>query len=152
MLNGIAENAFVNMVGWSFLHSMWQIAIIAGLLYLTTTAMRRSSANLRYLVSLFALILAFAAPVLTVELQSNSSNLPRQTSHPETASSTIGDEEQQIVLTRKLNGQVEKVPASDATTSASAQLGKRLSRIVPEILPWIVILWLAGVFGYTVRF
>src|SRR5258707_2062500 len=103
MLNGLAENSFVNMAGWSLLHSLWQIPIIAGLLYLTMTAMRRSSANYRYIASLFALVFAFAAPVLTVQFRTNSSDLMRLTSRPDTASTTTGDEAQQIVLTRKWN-------------------------------------------------
>src|SRR5882724_354019 len=151
MLNGLAANTFINMAGWSLLHSLWQIPIIAGLLFMAMIAMRRSSANLRYIVSLFALILAFAAPVLTVQFRTNYSDLMRPASRPETASATIGDEDQQIVLTRKWNLQAEKLSASDAKTSASARFGQTLTKTLPEILPWIVILWLAGVFVYTVR-
>src|SRR3977135_2911993 len=141
MLNGLAENSFVNMAGWSLLHSLWQIPIIAGLLHLTITAMLRSSANFRYIVSLFALVFAFAAPVLTVQFRTNSSDLMRPTNRPETASTTIGDEAQQIVLARRWNLRAEKLSASDATTSASARFGQTLTKTLPEILPWIVILW-----------
>ncbi|MDX6712011.1 MAG: hypothetical protein QOH96_3027, partial [Blastocatellia bacterium] len=151
MLNGLVENTFVNMAGWSLLHSLWQIPIIAGLLLMAMIAMRRSSANSRYIVSLFALILAFAAPVLTVQLRSSHNDLVRPASRPEAASSTVGDEQQQIILTRRLNGQDEKRAATDATTSASALLGQKLTKTLPAILPWIVILWLTGVFVYTVR-
>ncbi len=50
----------VERLGWVLLHIVWQGALIAALCALALAALRRSSANLRYLIA-FAALLAMAA-------------------------------------------------------------------------------------------
>ncbi|HEY0428194.1 MAG TPA: M56 family metallopeptidase [Pyrinomonadaceae bacterium] len=68
----LTNSSFVENLGWTLLHSIWQIALVALLLFLLLRALRPSSANARYLISLFALALALVLPILTfVNLSGN---------------------------------------------------------------------------------
>ncbi len=63
----------VENLGWTLLHSLWQIALVAFVLFLLLKIFRRSTANLRYWLSVFALIFSVALPVLTFyQLEKNS--------------------------------------------------------------------------------
>ncbi len=51
--------------GWTLLHSLWQIGLIAFVLFFLLKIFRGFSANVRYWISVFALVFAVAIPALT---------------------------------------------------------------------------------------
>src|SRR3954470_13882301 len=51
--------------GWTLVHALWQLALLAALAAGLLASMRRAAANSRYLASLFVLLLMAAAPVIT---------------------------------------------------------------------------------------
>lgn len=55
----------IENLGRTILHSIWQIALVASLLFLCLTVFRRFSAGVRYSISVGALALAVLLPVLT---------------------------------------------------------------------------------------
>ncbi len=76
ILENLADSQLIENLGWTLLHSIWQIAFVALWLFLALRAFAKSSANSRYLVSLFALCLAFLIPLTTfVWLSQNSANV-----------------------------------------------------------------------------
>ena len=74
----LIESKIIENLGWTLLHSVWQIAFVAVWLFLALRVFAKSSPNSRYLVALFALVLALALPVATfIWLAQNS--LPANT-------------------------------------------------------------------------
>lgn len=56
----IFNSTLVENLGWTLLHSVWQIALITLALFSALKILTKSAANSRYLVSLFALVLSLA--------------------------------------------------------------------------------------------
>src|SRR5687767_13179702 len=63
--NELLENSIIENLGWTLLHSLWQIALIALVLFLVLQILRSFPANVRYLAATFALLFAAALPVVT---------------------------------------------------------------------------------------
>jgi beta-lactamase regulating signal transducer with metallopeptidase domain len=64
----ILNHPLVREVGWTLLHSLWQGALIGLVFVVLRVALRRRSANMRYLAGCACLVLLAAAPVLTLLL------------------------------------------------------------------------------------
>ncbi|KKL79879.1 hypothetical protein LCGC14_2010360, partial [marine sediment metagenome] len=61
----ILSQPWSQRLGWSLLHFLWQGLVIAALLSVAMTALRRRSANLRYALACMALLVMVAAPIVT---------------------------------------------------------------------------------------
>ncbi|MEO6587815.1 MAG: M56 family metallopeptidase, partial [Pyrinomonadaceae bacterium] len=57
------NSKFVETIGWTLLHSLWQIALVAFVLFVLLKLLRGFPANFRYWLSVFALVFAVALPV-----------------------------------------------------------------------------------------
>lgn len=101
MLNSIEiPDALIDGLGWSLLHFVWQGAVIGALSAAMLMAMRRSSANARYLVAVATLALMGIAPIATTAWHVFQNS--------ETASRFESD---------------DRLLATDETNTASAQIG-----------------------------
>ncbi len=70
----LMNSKLVENTGWTLAHSVWQIALVALVLFFVLRVLRESSANARYLAAVFALVLATLLPVVTfVQISGNSS-------------------------------------------------------------------------------
>ena len=47
--SGILEASWAERIGWTLLHSLWQIALIAGVYAVVAAMLRKRSAQARYL-------------------------------------------------------------------------------------------------------
>ena len=65
----IINHPLTQQIGWAVLHSLWQGALIGVAFRLSLFALRRRSANARYLAGCLSLALLLAAPVATVLVQ-----------------------------------------------------------------------------------
>ena len=63
--SGILEATWAERVGWALLHSLWQIALIAGVYALVAALLRKRSAQARYLCGCAAMLAMLGAPVVT---------------------------------------------------------------------------------------
>ena|GEM_PF-3367071 len=54
-----------HVIGWTLVHSLWEIAAIALALQLATLAAKRAGSSVRYAVALVAMILCIALPLVT---------------------------------------------------------------------------------------
>src|ERR1017187_10488323 len=63
---GVFNHPLTRQIGWVLLHSLWQGACVGALFALLRFALRRRSANLRYLAGCLSLGVLLAAPVLTL--------------------------------------------------------------------------------------
>ena len=107
MTETLANAQLIENLGWTLLHSVWQIAFIALWLFAALRVFARSSANARYTVSLFALVLALALPTVTfVWLLQNS---------PETKQNVVAsDAETAAAFSEKIQPQENFAPLKNA--------------------------------------
>ena len=61
--SGFITEELAVRVGWTLIHSLWQIALIGGLFWGINRALERQSANLRYVVGCVAMLLMLVVPV-----------------------------------------------------------------------------------------
>lgn len=70
------ESKLVQDLGWTLIHSIWQIALISAVLFAAMKSFTKLSAETRYLLSVSALLLSFAMPAMTFIQFSRSANAP----------------------------------------------------------------------------
>jgi uncharacterized protein (TIGR03435 family) len=131
----LSSEAWVERLGWTLVHFLWQGLAIA-LLYAAANRVmaRRCSPNGRYLLACAALAAMMAAPLTTWELM-----------RPPAASPGAAY-------------QIRGVPPAPSTssTAGAATLPNSVRVTVPEVQPaqflaWVVVVWLAGAAALWVR-
>lgn len=131
----LSSEAWVERLGWTLVHFLWQGLAIA-LLYAAVDRVlaRRCSANGRYLLACTALTAMMAAPLITWE------SMGPPAANPGAAY------------------QVQGVPPAPSTSSnaGAATLPDSVRAMVPEVQPaeflaWVVVVWLAGAAALWVR-
>ncbi|HUT56621.1 MAG TPA: M56 family metallopeptidase, partial [Phycisphaerae bacterium] len=156
-------------LGWSLLHFLWQGIVIAALLSVAMTALRRRSANLRYALACMALVVMVAAPVATfcVISAGPTRDAPADPTGQETPDAAIdtGEHAPPAADVRPSGAPIlDSVPdAAPAEAPAEAILPvaspdadhlappvtigwtARASRFIQPALPWMVTAWVAGV-------
>jgi beta-lactamase regulating signal transducer with metallopeptidase domain len=118
-------------LGWTLLHFLWQGAMIAALLRIALTLMRRASAEARYLASCGAMAaaLAIAAGTFVVQIHSQAVPAPVYNSRAAGADSPGQPWGMPAVVVREFK-----------THSFSSSKGW-----LDAMLPWIVQAWIVGV-------
>ncbi len=123
-----------NAIGWALVHSIWEIAAIALLLFVATLALRRASSNVRYGIALVALCLCFASPIATYLVVAPKTApiqaIPTATFAPKLAKPTLHTQ-----------------APTFSTPSESASLSSRLEAYLPSV----VICWLIGLAVMSIR-
>jgi uncharacterized protein (TIGR03435 family) len=130
----LSSEAWVERLGWTLVHFLWQGLSIA-LLYTAArrTMVRRSSPNARYLLACAALAAMMAAPLVTWCLMQQPDASPGAAYH------------------------IRSIPPAPSTTRvAAATLPDSVRATVPSVQPeqflaWIVIVWLAGAAAFWFR-
>jgi uncharacterized protein (TIGR03435 family) len=130
----LSSEAWVERLGWTLVHFLWQGLSIA-LLFASARKMmgRRSSPNGRYLLACAALAAMMAAPLATWRLMQQPDASPAAAY------------------------QIRSIPPAPSTTAlAAATLPDSVRATVPSVQPaqflaWIVIVWLAGAAAFWVR-
>ncbi|MBA7479039.1 Type 3 secretion system secretin [subsurface metagenome] len=146
VLENILSQEIVQKLGWTLLHFVWQAAVVALLLAILLKVMRKSTANLRYIIACLALTLIVLLPVITIQLVPVS--VPQSAGHiePAPAPAVLSIEEmpaaETIVLEEPM--QLESV----APISADSWKQRTIETLEPA-LPYIVSGWLLGVFGLS---
>jgi beta-lactamase regulating signal transducer with metallopeptidase domain len=138
-------------LGWTLLHSLWQIALISGGLLLALQILRDRATNVRYAISVAALLISLILPVFTfIQISTGS-----------TANSV---KENMNATARRQNsnrGPFGEEQVYDAVTDASDDTGQSIATFaglrryldtqVPNALPFAVGLWLFGVAIFAMR-
>jgi beta-lactamase regulating signal transducer with metallopeptidase domain/HEAT repeat protein len=134
----------VQIVGWALIHSLWQGVLIAALLGVTLTMLRKAPAAWRHLACVIALVAMPAAPLLTsirsTAVRAATPALPATTGLLErngaNAPATLPDD----ARTTRLRG-----------NTAASLVGTRLRFDMDRLLPWLVAFWLFGVVVLSLR-
>jgi beta-lactamase regulating signal transducer with metallopeptidase domain len=123
----------VRMIGWALLHFVWQGGVVAVLLSIVFAICRRAS--LRYTAAVFALLLMVALPIATFVY------LNRPVAQ-ETSMQSAGDNAQVVTPKSVMPGRVPHHSTDVPASTAPAQ---------PQMMTWLVRLWMAGVVLFSLR-
>ena len=131
-------NGWLDTIGWTLVHFVWQGAMIGAVIAAVLAACQRSSSQARYLVACLGLAALLAAPIATaVMLRSSPSTSVLRS--PATFAAPAVD--------------TTSAPASrPAGTQIFASTAVRASAVVEPWLPLVVSAWLTGVLVLLARF
>jgi beta-lactamase regulating signal transducer with metallopeptidase domain len=153
------NHPFVETLGWSLIHFLWQGILVAMLAASLLAALKNASASARYVVACFAFVLMAIAPVATVLTM---------TSHKATnqGAATITNHEPPDAAVSAANGSLVQAPPLTATVALSpdempdAAAGVPLtatsesasnSETLTAWLATLVVGWLLGVTALSLR-
>lgn len=148
----LAEN-----VGWTLIHSLWQISLIAFLLFFSLQILKNASANLRYLFSVAALFLTVVMSTATFisflpsqKIKENSVSAVTNVNAPNNLVYESGGKNAPVKISSDfLSAEtIDKNRALDIRGS----LVNRAEDLLAETLPYVIWFWLFGVLFFSFRF
>lgn len=151
-INALVHQTIAQAIGWALLQFVWQGAIIGLGAAATLAALRRSAADVRYVVGAIALALMLTLPVVTA-LQRYGFVVSH--SAPETVAATLVAHDSRMPATASATASAFSLepavpPVPRATASALATEWSRLVR-TERALPIVMLVWLAGVVILSLR-
>ena len=154
-LENLMTSKLVETLGWTLIHSLWQIALIALVLYSALRFLRGFSANARYFAAVLALAFALVLPAATfIGLERNLSINPFQNEIAAAKTTERIDE--------KFRLPEELASAANAGTQSANSKNERVfgaiegfqnyfHKNMAAVLPFVVGLWLLGVSFFALR-
>ncbi len=137
-IESLLSEPFGQALGWTLLHFVWQGALVALLLALALYLLRRQTAQVRYVVACGAMLLMLALPALTLFLL-----------WPDPVATPVDH----------LAAAVTPAPAPEATPDTGAAAlatpatqGQGAASWLAAALPWLVLVWMAGVLTLSVGY
>ncbi|MHC4207064.1 MAG: M56 family metallopeptidase, partial [Planctomycetota bacterium] len=145
----ILSQEIVQKLGWTLLHLVWQAATIALLLGILLALLRKSTANLRYIIACAALGLIILLPIVTMQLVTVSTPQPITNIEPPPA--IVIPLTQQIREISVVETTIPEGPAQHEITGTVYKTSwkQRASDLLEPALPYLVSAWLLGVFGLS---
>lgn len=138
----LIDSEWVLALGWTLLHSLWQGAAIAILLALALIAMKKQPANSRYLAGIFSLAALLLAMVITFATIYTPESIPATEIDPVTAIAHVSVEvETTAHLPMDFNHD----------DGAQGSLFNTFTGYFEANMPFIILLYLIGVFVLTMR-
>lgn len=153
--NILINSHIVENLGWTLLHSLWQIALVAVVLFLFLRVLNSVSANVRYFLAVFTLAFAVVLPVVTfinLEINSTSASFQKKSLSAKNAGrieENFRRAEDSDYLTKT---ESQPVTAKNESVFASLEsLQSYFNENFSAVLPFIVGLWLCGVAFFAFR-
>lgn len=137
-------------LGWSLLHFIWQGALVALLLVAANFVLRKSTANKRYVVSCAALLLMAALPVATFFLIANDLQPRRQTIENAVRAEIATIQNGRTKLIVSLHNHTNTTSTNKESAASVFNL-ETLKTYLAVCMPYLVSIWLFGVFILSVR-
>jgi beta-lactamase regulating signal transducer with metallopeptidase domain len=140
------NSLLIENLGWTLLHSVWQMALVAALLFLSLRLLARATPNVRYAVSVSMLALAITLPLASFAWLTSNSAASVWTAQI-SESQNISQREKAVPPPER-----SQQPNENESVGAGADYRAMLeSADLSAKMPWLVALWLAGVMGFTLR-
>jgi uncharacterized protein involved in exopolysaccharide biosynthesis/beta-lactamase regulating signal transducer with metallopeptidase domain len=139
-LLGWIDYPLAHQLGWALLHSLWQGALVGAVFGVLRFALRRRSANARYLAGCLCLALLLAGPALTLL----DAPMPSTTPHAATSIQTTspGDD---LVFLRPAG------PRHAHTASSAYSWPQWSAESLGRLAPLLAAAWLLGVAFFSAR-
>jgi len=148
-LENILSQEIVQKLGWTLLHFVWQATAVALLLGILLALLRKSSANLRYIVTCAALGLIVILSIVTMQLVPVSTPQPPANIEPAPLPAVLTVEPvEQTPLTRALE-YMEMTRPENVGTATPVHWKQQACQLLESSLPYLVAGWLLGVFGLS---
>lgn len=151
----LRNSSLVENLGWTLVHSVWQIGLIAFVLFVSTRCLKKSAANKRYLFAVFALILTVALPFATfVWLESDSQENPPAKKTAAAEKLNLVNEQTFLRETLPVMPLAESQTANlqvEETLFSFENLQRNFKTNLASALPWLVLLWICGVVFFALR-
>jgi beta-lactamase regulating signal transducer with metallopeptidase domain len=153
ILENLANSQLIENLGWTLLHSIWQIAFVALWLFLVLRVSVKSSANWRYMVSIFALLTAFILPIATFVWLSQKSADSNQSSinYNANGASLYKEKIHPPENLSPLETATKNNPASEKFFVSVENLQSGFAENFSALAPFLVGLWFLGVALSAVR-
>jgi HEAT repeat protein/beta-lactamase regulating signal transducer with metallopeptidase domain len=146
LLETLLAQPWVMALGWALLHFLWQGTVVALLLAATLRALRARSTNARYAAACVALLLMAMLPLATMALINPTT--------PSEVASGLSPDLAAQPAPQPLSVGVEplhtSVQAASETALSQSWQFIRAAQLAP-LLPWLILLWLLGVIGFSLR-
>jgi beta-lactamase regulating signal transducer with metallopeptidase domain len=146
-MNSIETMTTVEVLSWTLVHFLWQGALVALTLALARVALKRRTANLRYLASCAAMLLMLALPVITFVTLSSMA-------HKTQVVMTDPSPPKQTVKTDSLKGEPGEdslIVGASSQSPAPTSSWRQPREVVSGAAPWLTSLWFAGVILLSLR-
>ena len=128
------------------LHSLWQCALIALLLAGALALLRGSGSNVRYVASCCAMALMLLLPSATVWKFLSSSSSVQMVDASEVAGAPG-----EFVIEPAPGGRLYEKPVMSSAGSLQPAWGESPTERAARLLPWLTLVWLAGVMLLSAR-
>ena len=151
----LTDSKIIENVGWALVHSVWQIILIAFILFLLLRLFNKLSANARYVFAIAAIWFTFVLPLVTfIQLTNNSAQnqFSDKISTTENFDSLNSKAQSSENLTITPNNKLQpgNLPKENAFLSF-ANLQKYFKQNLATALPIFVLLWILGVSFFAFR-
>lgn len=153
MIQMLFSQPFFQALGWTLIHFIWQGALAAMLFAGVNTLLRRRSANIRYAAACSAMLLMLLLPLATLYIVSlSSTNAAAMQQTRDSASEQVAPSRNTASLShQQINAPGEVDP--EALLPPEAMRSETWAEdSFASILPWLVLVWLAGALLLSLRF
>ena len=136
-------------VGWALLQFVWQGALIGAIAAIALAALRRSAADIRYVVASIALALMLTLPVVT-----GVQRYQALSAGPEATPMVALAQDQAVTVHRTTPAPIGRIelPAPTLTSAATARVADGIASLrVERLLPTLMLVWIAGVVLLSLR-
>jgi beta-lactamase regulating signal transducer with metallopeptidase domain/peptidoglycan/xylan/chitin deacetylase (PgdA/CDA1 family) len=150
----LAGSKLIENLGWTLVHSIWQIALMAGALLFVLRIFKSFSASTRYLLSVSVLALAFTFPLTTfVFFSKNSAETSRAAAHQTENTDSIKSRIQPAEKFSAVGNDHSRIASVGTESNAFSfeNLQVSFKQNLAAELPLFVLLWILGVSLYTLR-
>ena len=163
LIDQFLQSAWVQNVGWTLLHSLWQITLIAALYAVAAVALRNRAASLRYFIGCAAMAAMLVVPVATFCMLPSPRELvdieiavgPAMQKSDQLAAILITDPQGPSATSTPMTNSVfdPDFPAKASVTFYVEQpsLLERITLFVKPWLPTATVIWLFGVLLLSLR-
>lgn len=132
----------MEVLGWSLLHSLWQGALVAALLWIVLQVVRDTLPRVRYMAGLAALVIVLVLPAMnyqrTAQVWRGHRSWLVSAADVVIRGQMVAGRPDPDAVTTELRRRHASVWSDEGTTAALAEMGREPARV----LAW---LWLAGV-------
>jgi beta-lactamase regulating signal transducer with metallopeptidase domain/peptidoglycan/xylan/chitin deacetylase (PgdA/CDA1 family) len=154
--NALLSHPVFQLLGWTLLHFVWQGALVALAYASLSLSLRRSTANLRYLVACASMLLMLALPVATFfQLNSNvaadAASARARRAAPTLEQPARGDAGRAAESGGQARLYANLLVLHDDAGGAAAPLQRWAMDRFTSAVPWLVLVWLAGALALTLR-
>ena len=159
------DSWLVEKIGWTLVHSIWQIALVAILFAIVTSLVKRRSADARYLAGCLALLALVVTPVATFFVMPTPDaplnvDVVHSTSVPSTDRANVNElpivqPQQDTEIAAAIEQQSGEVVNGSMEFPDSSERARTWNERVVEkvrpILPVLVAIWLCGILLLSLR-